>query len=87
MIYIPLFIIMCSIILTFYRVVKGPTIPDRITAADSIGTQFFAVIIMLAFLFKADFFLDIAMVYAVLLFVDILVMAKYLESKRVSDND
>lgn len=82
MIYVAILVIFLSICLTFYRVLKGPTIPDRISAADSIGLQFFAVIILLAYLFKADFFLDIAMVYAILLFVDILVMAKYLESKE-----
>lgn len=80
MIYITLFVL-STIVITFYRVIKGPTIPDRISAADTIGVQFIAIIVLLAYIFKEDFYLDIAMVYAILLFVDILVMVKYLESK------
>lgn len=63
---------------TLVRLVKGPTVPDRIVAANSIGLMLFSVIVLLALLFDTESFLDIALVYSVLQFIDIIILAKYL---------
>jgi len=65
----------------FIPLVKGSTIPERIVAANAVGIMFFSIIILLTYLYRADIFLDIALVYAILQFVDILIMAKYLDRK------
>ena len=64
--------------LTFFRLVKGPTIPDRIVAANAIGIIFFSLIILLNYSYNTNIFLDVALVYAVLQFAEVLVMARYL---------
>ena len=70
-------VILIAIILTFYRVVKGPTVFDRIAAADSIGIMILLVLVLLGLYFKREIFVDVAIVYALLLFVDVLIMARY----------
>ena len=69
-------VILCAII-TFYRLIKGPTVFDRIMAMDSIGVMFLVILVLMAFYFQRSIFIDIALVYGILLFVDVLIMAKY----------
>ena len=70
-------IILLSIILTFYRVIKGPTVFDRIAAADTIGIMFLLILVLLSLFFEREIFIDVAIVYALLLFTDTLIMSKY----------
>lgn len=76
MIYLILAIVL-SAILTFYRVIKGPSVPDRIVAMNSIGVMFLLVIVLLSYYFKREIFIDVALVYGVLLFIVALIMTKY----------
>ncbi|PRX27958.1 multicomponent Na+:H+ antiporter subunit F [Orenia metallireducens] len=77
MIEIIIIVILISALLTFYRVIKGPTLFDRIAAADSIGIMFLLVLVLLSIYFQRQIFIDVAIVYALLLFVDVLIMAKF----------
>ncbi|GAB6138129.1 monovalent cation/H+ antiporter complex subunit F [Halanaerobaculum tunisiense] len=69
--------ILVAALATFYRMLKGPTVFDRIVAADSIGIMFLLVLVLLSLYFKREIFIDVAIVYALLLFMDVLIMAKY----------
>ncbi|OCL26698.1 cation:proton antiporter [Orenia metallireducens] len=77
MIEIIIIVILLSALLTFYRVIKGPTVFDRIAAADSIGIMFLLILVLLSLYFQREIFIDVAIVYALLLFVDVLIMAKF----------
>ena len=70
-------VILLSAIITFYRVIKGPTVFDRIAAMDSIGVMFLVLLVLFSYFFNRKIFIDIALVYGLLLFVDVLIMAKY----------
>ena len=71
-------VLLLSAIATFVRLMKGPSVPDRIVAANSVGLMLFALIVILAVWFETESFLDIALVYSVLQFIDILILSKYL---------
>jgi len=71
-------VIVLTAILTFYRVIKGPSVADRIVAMYAIGVMFLLVLVLLSIYFERDIFIDVALVYGVLLFIDVLIMAKYL---------
>lgn len=70
-------VIVFSAILTFYRVIKGPSVPDRIVAMYSIGVMFLLVLVLLSYYFERKIFIDVALIYGVLLFIDVLIMSKY----------
>ena len=70
-------VILLSAVITFYRVIKGPTVFDRIAAMDSIGVMFLVLLVLLSYFFNRKIFIDVALVYGLLLFVDVLIMAKY----------
>ena len=69
--------ILLAIAMTFYRVLQGPTVFDRIAAADTIGIMFLLILVLLSLYFEREIFIDVAIVFALLLFTDTLIMAKY----------
>ncbi|AFG38354.1 monovalent cation/H+ antiporter complex subunit F [Spirochaeta africana] len=68
--------------LCLIRVLRGPTLLDRIAAADAIGLMMTVILVLLGVLLERTIFLDIAIVYGLLLFADLLVITKYLEQGR-----
>jgi multicomponent Na+:H+ antiporter subunit F len=71
------------IIIPFYRVVKGPTVFDRLLGAGAIGTKTLVLILLLGFLFgRLEMFIDIALAYAVLNFISMLIIAKYFSTEN-----
>ena len=65
-------------LITFIRVIIGPSHADRIVAASVIATMVFALIVLLSVYLDEPAMLDVALVYAVLQFVDLIIYAKYL---------
>ncbi|MBA5941925.1 MAG: pH regulation protein F [Methanophagales archaeon] len=70
-------------LICFYRLLVGPTLPDKILAAQIIGTKTLAILVLIAVIFDNMMFIDIALTYAVLMFVLIIAAAKYLEIGKV----
>jgi multicomponent Na+:H+ antiporter subunit F len=70
---------MLAALLGFWRVIAGPTVPDRIVAADATAIILTTVLALLALVFENGVFLDIALAFAILAFADVLIMAKYFE--------
>lgn len=65
------------------RVVKGPTVYDRLVGANAIATKTIVLICLIGFLYhRIDMFIDITLAYAVLGFVGSLVIAKYFATGR-----
>jgi multicomponent Na+:H+ antiporter subunit F len=66
--------------ISLYRVAVGKTIFDRIIAAGLVGTNGFVILILIGFLFeRVDMFVDIALAYALLNFVIVIVLGKYFD--------
>jgi multicomponent Na+:H+ antiporter subunit F len=66
--------------ISLYRVAVGKTIFDRIIAAGLVGTNGFIILILIGFFFKRiDMFIDIAIAYALLNFVIVIVLGKYFD--------
>jgi multicomponent Na+:H+ antiporter subunit F len=65
---------------SLYRVVKGPTLFDRIIAAGLIGTNGVLVLAVVGFVYdRINMFIDLAIAYALLNFVGTVAIGKYLE--------
>lgn len=79
MIVIIIWALMISAALGFWRVIAGPTVPDRIVAADAMSIILTTTLALLGLIFENPLFLDIAIAFAVLAFADVLIMAKFFE--------
>ncbi|MCD6353518.1 MAG: pH regulation protein F [Proteobacteria bacterium] len=66
-----------------YRGIFGPGVFNRIAAISAIGTKTLILLLIMGFIYnRADMFVDISMVYALLNFVGTLAAAKYLEMEK-----
>ena len=66
-----------------YRIAVGKTVFDRIIAAGLVGTNGFILLVLIGFIFeRIDMFIDIAIAYALLNFVVIIVLGKYFDRVR-----
>lgn len=62
----------------FYRVVRGPTVFDRLLAIGAIGGKTVALILLFGLLFdRLSMFVDIALGYTLLNFIAGIVVAEY----------
>lgn len=61
------------------RFIKGPTAGDRSVALDTLTTILVAGLVLLASIFERIIYVDVALVYAVLGFIGVIVIARYLE--------
>ena len=71
--------ILVTIALALARALLGPTIYDRITAVNMVGTKTVLLIAVLAFLTGKHDFLDIALVYALINFIGVVAVLKLVE--------
>jgi multicomponent Na+:H+ antiporter subunit F len=83
------FFIYISVILTIiifiplYRVVKGPTVFDRMLGASAIGSKTMVLICIIGVVYgRIDMFIDITLAYAILNFIAFIAVAKYINSLR-----
>ena len=72
-------IIGISIIFCFLRMLKGPTAADRAVALDTVTTVTVAFLVILGYVFERYVYLDVSLVYAVLMFVGSVAIARFLE--------
>lgn len=80
--FMAIFFVILSII-ALYRLIVGPTITDRLVAADTIGIFMSIVMLLIGLYYDMSLLVDIVLGYAVLLFVDILIFSKYFEHREL----
>ena len=68
-----------GIVLCLFRLIKGPTAADRAMALDTVTTVTTALLVVLGFVFKRYIYLDVSLVYAVLMFIGSVAIARFLE--------
>ena len=59
-----------------YRAFRGPSSADRIIAVNMTGTITIALILLLALLLKEGFLIDIALIYAMLSFLAVVLLCR-----------
>lgn len=71
--------LLVTMILTLVRALAGPTIFDRILAANSFGTKTVLLIAVYGFLTGRPDFLDIALVYSLINYIGTIAILKFFE--------
>jgi multicomponent Na+:H+ antiporter subunit F len=70
------------IFIPLYRVLTGPRIMDRMLGAGAIATKTMVLILIIGFIFdREDMFIDITLAYAVLNFIGVIAVAKYISTR------
>jgi multicomponent Na+:H+ antiporter subunit F len=77
-------LVFCSF-LCLYRVGAGPTPPDRTVAIDILGTLVVGICAIWAVVRGKDFYINIAIAWALLSFIGTITLAKYLEGRGLDE--
>ena len=72
-------IIALAAIIALVRFVKGPTAADRVVALDTVSFMAIAFMVLLGFILERFIYIDVSLIYAVLGFVGVITIARYLE--------
>ena len=72
-------ILSIAVLLTLFRLIKGPTRPDRVVALDLMTTLGIGVIAAYAIVYHEPIFLDVALIVALVSFLGTIAFAYYVE--------
>ena len=64
-------------LLAAYRVIVGPTTPDRVVALDTIATNVVAIAIMYALVTDTGLFITVSLVLAIIGFISTIAVARF----------
>lgn len=62
-----------------YRLLKGPSMADRIAALDTIGVILLSMITVICMLLKTVAYMDIILLIGILAFIGTIAFSKYIE--------
>jgi len=79
-----LFLLICSL-LAMFRILKGPTAGDRSVGVDILGILVVGFCAILAVYTGKDWYVDIAIAWALQSFIGTLALAKFLEGKHFDE--
>ncbi|MFJ7408872.1 MULTISPECIES: Na(+)/H(+) antiporter subunit F1 [unclassified Lysinibacillus] len=68
-----------SIALSLYRVIKGPSMPDRAIALDTIGINLLSAIAIVSIVLKTKAYLEAILILGILAFIGTIAFTKYIE--------
>ncbi|OOC62030.1 Na(+)/H(+) antiporter subunit F1 [Paenibacillus ihbetae] len=80
-----LIILSLAILACLYRLIKGPSMNDRIMSLDTIGILLLSIIAVLCMLFKTSVYVDIILLIGILTFIGTTALARYIERGDVID--
>lgn len=73
-----------TILAKMVRIVRGPTVFDRLLAVGAIGTDTVILLLVIGLIYgRPDGYIDLAITYAVLNFIGVVAAAKYLDRGEI----
>ena len=75
---VALLIVLLGIVLSFFRLIRGPDAADRIVALDLISVQIVAALAVYSVYSGETSFLDVAIAYALIAFLGTVALARFL---------
>jgi multisubunit Na+/H+ antiporter MnhF subunit len=82
---VALILLAAGIVLCLYRILTGPSTPDRVIALDTVGICSMGIMALLGIKYDEGLYLDLALVFALLSFVGTVSIAKFLMRGRIID--
>jgi len=68
-----------AFVLTLYRLLRGPGLPDRIIAFDTLSINAIALLVLYGMVIDSTLFFEIALLIAVTGFIGTVALTKYLQ--------
>lgn len=69
------------------RVIKGPSIPDRVVALDAIGINLVAMVAITSIVLNTHAYFEVILLVGILSFIGTTAFSKYLEKGDIIDRE
>ena len=72
-------------IFCLYRIIRGPSIADRMVGIDIFGILVVGICAILAIITNKTFLLDIGIAWVILSFIGTITLAKYISGRKLNE--
>lgn len=83
--WISLLLVSLAFVLLLYRLIKGPTVADRVVALDALGVALISIVALLSLIYKTEFFMEVILLLTILSFIGTTAFAKFIERGEIFD--
>lgn len=74
-----LILLSIAILACLYRAIKGPSMPDRVIALDSIGINLISITAVISIMLRTDAFVEVILLIGILAFIGTIAFSKFIE--------
>ncbi|MNJ67444.1 Na(+)/H(+) antiporter subunit F [compost metagenome] len=68
-----------AIAISLYRIIRGPSIPDRVIAMDMIGVNLISGIAAVSILLRTKAYLEVILILGILAFISTISLSRFIE--------
>ena len=76
-----------AILLALYRIVRGPSMPDRVVALDMIGVNLISAVAVFSVVLDTHAFLEVILIVGILAFISTIALARFVERGEIVEHD
>jgi len=76
-----------SMIGFLYRLIKGPSVPDRVIALDAMGINLIAIVALACIVMDTSAYLEAILLLGILSFIGTVAFSKFLEKGEIIEDD
>ncbi|WP_062109438.1 Na(+)/H(+) antiporter subunit F1 [Bacillus niameyensis] len=76
-----------SSLILLIRVIKGPSVPDRVVALDAMGINLAAITALVSMILNTSAYLDVILLFGILSFIGTIAFSKFLEKGEIIENE
>jgi multicomponent Na+:H+ antiporter subunit F len=75
-----------AVSIALFRIIKGPSMPDRAVALDMIGVNLISMIAIISIVLKTKAFLEAILILGILAFISTIAISKYIERGAIIEH-
>jgi multicomponent Na+:H+ antiporter subunit F len=83
---IALSLFLLAILLSLYRIIKGPSMPDRVVALDMIGVNLISAVAVFSVALSTHAFLEVILIVGILAFISTIALSRFVERKDIVEH-
>ena len=76
-----------AILLALYRIIRGPSMPDRVVALDMIGVNLISAVAVFSVALSTHAFLEVILIVGILAFISTIALARFVGGGEIVEHD
>ena len=80
--YIVFGLLLIGVVFSLLRIIKGPSVFNRVVGLDTLNMIVVGLLALIAYIDKNGLYLDIAIVYGILSFLETVIIVRFLEGRK-----